>query len=122
MSKMLGAILLLPLLVIPTNEVPFMLFNWQAPNPSLSEGEGAVFSGKAIYRARCWSSSCRRRRRSSLVGGSARGLCFFNLEPAMVVGAGVRGGGWPGSEGWLVGGAAAGEVAGGRGGGGRRRP
>ena len=61
-------------------------------------------------------------RRSSLVGGSVRALCFFNLEPAMVVGAGVRGGGWPGSEGWLVGGAAAGEVAGGRGGGGRRRP
>ena len=48
-------------------------------------------------------------------------LCFFNLQLAMVVGAGVRGGGLLGSRGWLVGRAAAGEVVGGRGGGGRRR-
>ena len=38
-------------------------------------------------------------RRSSLVGGPARGLCFFNLEPAMVVGAGVRRGGGRGPRG-----------------------
>ena len=41
-------------------------------------------------------------------------LCFFNLQLAMVVGAGVRGGGLLGSRGWLVGRAAAGEVTGGR--------
>ena len=53
-------------------------------------------------------------------------LFFVNLQPeewgAPAGELGEEGGAGCGRRGWLVGGAAAGEVAGGRGGGGRRRP